>query len=140
MGHQFYRIFLFFFLSASLYLLTACTTSMEDFYEEGEGIITQLIQELGSIHTREDLLKETPQLKKLFNRLVDVIIATREFQLSHFNVQGNDRQNYELSETLRLELNRIYSLEGGRKIIENCQEQALNRLDTFEKRINKKQN
>ena len=41
--------------------------------------------------------------------------------------------NHELSDQLRIELNRLYEMEGGRNIIEKCQESALRRLDSFEK-------
>jgi hypothetical protein len=46
----------------------------------------------------------------------------------------NNKMDRALSEHLRRELNRIYGIEGGREIIEKCQEEALFRLDGFEKR------
>jgi hypothetical protein len=118
--------------------LTACSSphSLDEFEEEGEGVILSLIQELQSIYTREQLLAASGKLQKQFDRLVNVIIAAKEFYHSHpdFNAEMAMPYNHELSDRLRIELNRLYLLEGGRQIIEKCQEKALLRLDAFEKK------
>ncbi len=109
--------------------------SLEDFQEEGEGVIRSLIQELKGIHTREQLLAASGKLQRQFDRLITLIIAAEEFSFSHPEVEKGEeiRHNHELSDQLRVELNRLYRLEGGRQIIEKCQEKALHRLDAFEK-------
>lgn len=120
--------------------LTACgPRSLEDFREEGEGVTRSLVKELSVIRTRSELLKAVPRLQKLFNNLIDVMIAAREFQekSSKFDPIEWTYHNHELSDQLRIELNRVYALEGTREIIEKCQEQALHRLDAFEKRLAK---
>jgi hypothetical protein len=112
--------------------------SLEDFREEGEGISRQLTKELSSIHSRQDLLASQTRLSALFNKLVDVIIAAQEFRYAHPDAEPLTHHDIALSEQLRSELNRIYAIEEGRKIIEKCQEDALDRLNTYERKIGKR--
>ena len=73
--------------------------------------------------------------------MTDIIINAREFKLGHPNAEIPElsQKDIILSDQLRSELNRIYTtIEGGREIIEKCQEEALNKLDTFEKTLNAK--
>jgi len=119
-----------------LLLFVSCGRhSLDDFEEEGEGVMRSLIQDLRTIHTRDQLLSSTGRLKRLFERLVDIIIAAEEYRLSHPEAakDGLAGPNHELSDQLRIELNRVYQIEGGRLMIEKCQEIALHRLDAFEK-------
>ena len=121
-----FPLFLLFIL-----VLTGChSSSLDDYQEEGEAVIRSLIQELKKIHTRHELVRATPSLQKLFDRLVSVMVAAEEFRLSHQeSIKGSEvRVNHDLSDQLRVELNRIYRLEGGRQIIEKCQERGLCRI------------
>lgn len=124
-----------------LVMVTGCgPRSLDDFQEEGEGVMRSLIQELQGIHTREQLLAASGRLQRHFDRLVNIVIAAEEFSLVHPEEKGEvGRHNHELSDQLRIELNRLYRLEGGRQIIEKCQEKALHRLDAFEKKQAKSQ-
>jgi hypothetical protein len=119
------------------FIVTSCgPCSLDDFKEEGEGVIRSLIQELRAIHTRDQLLAASGKLQRLFDRLVFIIIAAEEFSFAHPELAKREsmRHNHELSDQLRGELNRLYRLEGGRQILEKYQEKALHRLDAFEKR------
>lgn len=116
---------------------TGCARrSLDDFKDEGESVTRSLIQELSKIRNRRQLLTASPKLQRLFNQLTDVMIAAQEFR-QKFPDANKDIifSNNELSDQLRLELNRIYKIEGGRQIIEKCQEQSLYRLDAYEKRM-----
>lgn len=128
-------------LSLSLFvvmlILTGCSPrSQEDFREEGEGLTRSLIQELQAIHTREQLLAASNRLQRLFDQLVNVMIAAEEFHALHGEQDKGEltQRNHDLSDQLRVELNRLYCLEGGRQMIEKCQENALHRLDACEKK------
>jgi hypothetical protein len=120
-----------------LCLVSCGPRSQEDFRDEGETIAYSLIEELRHVHSRDDLLAKTPKLKQLFHSLVDLAIAARDFREKHpeanFLSQGS-RKEETVSDQLREELNRIFLIEGGREIIEKAQEEALNRLDAFEKK------
>lgn len=125
-----------------LILLVGCRSrSLEDFKEEGEGIIRSLIQTLQSIHTREQLLASSETLESLFDRLVTVMIDATIFYDALSDSQKIEavRPFYDLSESLRLELNRLYHLEEGQALIEKYQDRPLQRIDAYEKqRVKKK--
>ncbi len=108
--------------------------SLDDFLEEGEGITRALVIELKQVRTRDDLLAHAAKLQQLFNALVDVIIRAQEFKDLHPNAQPSNTYVNEqiMGDQLRVELNRVLRMEGGREVIEKTQEEALNRLDTFE--------
>lgn len=132
----------FFLGFLTLALLTSCgRQSLEDFREEGEGITRSLTQELRSIHSRDELILHFPRLKKHFDELVNVMISAREFQEKYpKSIEVPlEKGNHDISDRLRVELNRIYQIEGGRELVEKAQEQALNRLDAFEKRMASRQ-
>lgn len=125
------------FLSLLLFLITACSShSLEDFREEGEAISLQITRDLKQIHSREELLASAGKLTRLFDKLVDTIIAAHEYQAKHPEAELADLSPNQriVSEQLRIELNRIYRIEGTRPIMERCQENALHRLDAYEKR------
>ncbi len=126
-----------------LLTITSCGYhSLEDFQEEGEGITRSLIQDLKKIHNREQLILASERLKHHFDRLVLLMISAEEFSLSHPKLENKEgeRISHDLSDELYAELNRIYRMEGGRQIIEKCQEKALYQLDAFERRHRKKGN
>ena len=128
------RSFLYLLL---LIFLTACgPSSLEDFQEEGGAVSRSLINELSHIHTRNELQAASPKLKRLFNDLVDVMIAANVYAERHHDAESAviSSKQHALSEKLRTELARIYAIKGGRELIEKCQEEALNRLDAYEKK------
>lgn len=70
-------------------------------------------------------------------KLTDTMIAAREHHEndSYAEPLPFSAKDKELSERFRAELNRIYEMDGGREVIEKCQEEALNKLDAFEKNL-----
>ena len=137
---SFLNLRIIFFLNAILLTLClSCTKSLEDFKEEGEGLTRSLIQELQEIRTRKDLQLSYGRLQILFTRLSDLMITAQEFQEKHhLSSLELSKENHELSELLRIELNRIFLLDGGKELIEKCQEPALQKLDAYLKRMQKK--
>lgn len=125
-----------------LLILAGCKSlTLEDFREEGEGVTRSLIQTLQTIHNRDQLLAASERIEYLFDRLVSVMIEAATFYDSLPEEEKGEtlRSSYDLSDPLRLELNRLYRLEAGRTLIEKCQERPLQRLDAFEKqRIKRK--
>lgn len=119
------------------FTFTGCgRRSLEDFRAEGETVSRALILELSKIRTREQLIASGSRLQRLFNDLTDLMIAAHEFRQKHKETEKIDLPaNLELNNLLRNELNRIYKIEGGRQLIEKFEEQALHRLDSFERRL-----
>ncbi|KIC72338.1 hypothetical protein DB44_CK00110 [Candidatus Protochlamydia amoebophila] len=130
---------IFFLIGCFLFLTSCGPKSLEDYKEEGKGITRSLIQELREIRNRDQLLASTSLLQKRFDQLVFVMIGAREFQYKYPNMESHELTlaDHELSDKLRIELNRIYHIEGAKQIIEKCQEMALNRLDACEKKLSK---
>jgi len=120
-------------------LLCGCSpNSLEDFHYEGESRCRALIQDLQKIHNREELTKAIPTLKKSFEELVTLMIHAREFQENHPDENTSAAYESAASTLLAEELRRIYAMEGGREVIEHVQQEALVRLDAFEKACAKK--
>jgi hypothetical protein len=124
-----------------LLLLYSCSpNSSIDFQHEGEAHCRVLVNDLGKIENREQLLRAEPQLKKHFEALVDLMIAARRFQQSHLEDVPHDGAPEEntMEVALEEELRRIYAIEGGREVIERAQHEALVRLDGDERAFTKK--
>jgi len=126
------------FLYLSFGFICGCSpNSSDDFHHEGESFCHALRNDLKKIHTREDLQRVAPDLKKKFNSLVDLIIASRIYQQKHPNEEAPEFNDSEETASMLLleELQRIYTLEGGREVVENAQREALIRLDGFERNL-----
>lgn len=128
------RSFLILFIS--LIVFASCgSPSLEESREEAQGVTRSLVKELQAIHSRAEVIERLPKLKKLFNRLVDVLITAHELK----NKQKVDapllaNEDLLLSDSLRGELSRVYGIEGARNLIEKAQQDALYRLDAFLKK------
>ncbi len=122
---------------STLFVWSCSPNSYEEFHDEGERAIHCLLTELQNVETREDLLYKAPRLRKTFDDIANTVIAAREYQRTHPHHEPlalSPRRRY-LNDLLRAELNRIYeSIYGGRTIIEECQFEALNVLDSYEKK------
>lgn len=131
-----------FVLVLSLFLLgmlSGCSpSSLEDYRLEGEARCRTLLEELQKIHNREQLVKAAPHLKKYFNNLVTLMIHAREFQETHPDETPGLSTESNASSELEEELRRIYAIEGAREIIERAQQEALVRLDAFERARSKR--
>ncbi len=122
-------------------LLCGCSpNSSEEFQREGEARCRMLVVDLQKIENREQLLLTEPILKKHFEGLVDLMIEVREFQQKGIEDISNELPFEEnvTEASLENELRRIYAIEGGREIIERAQQEALVRLDAYERALVKK--
>lgn len=130
---------LYFSLFLSLILASCSPGSLADFQHEGEALSRNLILDLDKIEDREQLLRAEPQLKKHFNALISLMIAARTFQEEHPEdlLIDLDRPK-EIEIALQEQLKRIYAIEGGREVIESAQQEAIIRLDAFERSLAKK--
>lgn len=107
---------------------------------EGQEIVRALIKELKPIRSREQLVQRSPKIKKIFNQLAEILIKAKEHQLYECTNEIDSDQTHAqyYSNQLKEELNRLYRLDGGKETIENCQKDALERLDQFEQKIRKR--
>jgi hypothetical protein len=125
----------FFLAILSCLFLYGCSShTLADYQEEGKSILYSITQQLQKIHTREQLITAGPELQKQFNQLVDVMLAAEAFKQKSKNLEEIEiTVNHELSDLLRIEINRLYQIEGGRALIEKSQESALHRLEMWSK-------
>ncbi|MBA3816096.1 MAG: hypothetical protein H0X29_06185 [Parachlamydiaceae bacterium] len=124
------------FLLISAFLLFSCSQrTLEDFRDEGEGVVRALTAELKKIRSRDDLLTHAPNLKKYFELLADIIIEASKYKETHPESEliSPNKKEQSASDQLRIELNRVLHLDGGPEVIEKVQEEALNRLELFNK-------
>lgn len=124
------------FLLVIAALASGCSPgSLKDFRHEGESACRDIVADLQSIENREDLMRMEPILKKRFEKLVSLIIEARQFQIAYpeeaLSVQMP--QENDLSDVLKEELERVYSIEGGKEIVERAEREAMLKLDAFEK-------
>ncbi len=117
--------------------LCSCSpSSMEDYQREGEALARVLISDLQKIQTQEQLIKEEPNLKKHFEAFVTLMIQAREYQQKHReDVVVEPSFEHGESEALKAELRRVYAIEGGRESVERTQQEALVRLDAYERNL-----
>lgn len=138
--NRFWSVSLSFVHWIFLLLLCSCSpNSSEEFRQEGEGRCRLLVATLQKIENREQLLLAEPALKKHFERLIDLMIDAREFQEGFGDVPNENAFGESARTTsLELELRRIYTIEGGREVIERAQQEPLVRLDAYERALAKK--
>lgn len=107
-------------------------------YLKGERVTARLVYQLQRCRDTQSLVKNQKKLQSLFDELVTVMIAFREYH--HKQGQSGDlkKKNNRYSHALKAQLTRIYHLEGGPRIIEKAQSYALRRLDSYENRLKKR--
>ena len=118
-------------------LLVGCgPDTLQEYRQEGQATTRNLIREMRSISSREQLVDAVDRLEALFDELADVMIGARERQdeeLRDAPLPLTDR-DHQLSAALKAEIDRLYQIEGGRDLVEAAQRDALSRLDAFEYR------
>lgn len=116
-----------------LLLFCACTrSSIEEYRRDGEALCRSFTHLLQRVETREDLLKSLPEIKRHYEEIAKLVIEAQNYKKEHEGeaVEPWDSSDALASETLMLELKRIYRMEGGRELMENAQKEAFFRLDS----------
>ncbi len=106
-------------------------TSLEEYRREGESLCRRFTEELQKIETRDELLAALPNIRRRYEEFVDLMLEVKEFEEEHFG-EATDPWNtsdFLASESLIIEMKRLYQLEGGRELMEKTQREALFRLD-----------
>lgn len=120
-----------------LCLCQCASPQWDDFREEGSALSKALLHELKGIQSRDDAVRASSRVTTLFNRLTDEMIAAREFQEQH-PLESTDEiseEREELNASLANELSRVYGIPGVRDILERSQQDALHKLDAFERQL-----
>lgn len=112
------HIFKFFLLFS--YLLISCHNSSYDvFRQKGRVKIKELITDLKSIKTKDQLVEYEKKLIKSFNELDELVLEVKEYQKNNpaLETPSLEDLDYELSFALKNEIQRIQRLEGGKEIL-----------------------
>ncbi len=121
-----------------LFFCSCSPNSAQEFQKEGETHCRNLVLELQKIEDREQLIAAEHKLKKQFEELIDLIIEAREYQQKQIDSDEAAFEENGFEAPLEKELRRIYTIEGGREVIERTQQEALVRLDAYERALAKK--
>ena len=104
-------------------LLGACQSgSYAKFKEKGNSKSKSLIDELKMVRTKDQLIERRHFLRRYFDDLADLNDQAKTYALNHPSepLPLLDSESKELSDLLKAELLRVYRLDGGREIIDEC--------------------
>ena len=121
------------------FLLSSCSPSSSREYQlEGEDIAKAILKRLERVQSAGDLVREGPKLKKDYAKLVQVMIAAREYQERCPLEEVALQPRMEVSDALKREFMRVYQLEGCHELMEALQRESLHKLDLHQKRLEAK--
>lgn len=105
-----------------IFLLSSCQSGFEGFREKGRASTRSLIEELKNVRTKDQLLIHRDSITAHFKDLADLYQKAKDYADQHplEELPLFDFADHELSEELKLEILRIYRLEGGREILNYC--------------------
>ena len=118
-------------LGLLIVIACGCRRSPAAFQEESRAQIGSLISLLEGITTLEELASQQYNLKMRFVNLVELMIDIQKYQVKYRVKWEPGEDDLALSDQLRYELHRLARLEGAKMIIEKCQNEALERLESF---------
>lgn len=110
-----------------LILAGGCSRSIDQCRRDAEATECALYRLLVEAHTREELRERLPKLRRLYLELAQLQLAAEKAYDRDEWVAAKATPS-EWSEKLRLELIRVYELEGGRELVENAQDDAIRLL------------
>lgn len=122
-------------LALIFFFLSACNAKSPDYFlAQSRAINRELLELTENIEDLDDLLAAQAPLQRLFNQLVDVMIAAHKWQIKTSVIWQGTEEDQRLCRELKSQFCRLYQIPTAKVLIEKCQETALMRLDTFERR------
>lgn len=114
-------------------LLFSCQSHPEDnLRKKGVQCSRAFAEELKEIRTSEDLKVALPKMRKRFSELAELILEVRNLK----EISGNQIPSPE-GDALFAELSRLSELPGGRELIELAQREAILRLSSSSRCLEK---
>jgi hypothetical protein len=123
----------------STLLLMACSCcgggdKRSYFLAKGEQCTEQLISELSEVQTLQDLFEKQEELTILFDRIAQLSIEARVYQLKTKSTWGATDEAEVRNQELKKQLLRVLKIPGTRAFLEKCQASAFEKLYVFESR------
>jgi len=116
-----------YFLLLLIFVVGCNPSTLSEWRVEGVSIVRDLVEELESVKTLKDLEGKKFSIKKKYNKLVHVMIEAEKYDED----QSDLRPESFYSDALRQQYLRIYSIEGGRELLFEIQNESLHKLDLF---------
>ncbi|MBB65059.1 MAG: hypothetical protein CMO81_08340 [Waddliaceae bacterium] len=116
------------FISLSVFLHSCGPRSLEDCRDQAERVSRNLLYDLEKIETKDDLTRAIPKLRGHYTQLADLLIDAHSLKEGEITVYS---PSHSLNEDLRKELVRVYSIDGGRELMEKAQREGLHRLNLY---------
>lgn len=119
--------------------LSACSSDhLEDIYQRGQVILTDMCKELHEVHSFDDLEKKSPYLKKKMRKLTRLMIQAEHYHRKHphrlLEVVSQKTPSL-ISDKLHYEILRICEeIDGSQALLEVLQEEMLDKLDLNERK------
>lgn len=134
--------FSYFFYDGSMvrllifFLLFSCGVhSKADCRNSAKGVVKSMMYQLRQVDSIEDLQRVGPALKKKFVSLVDIMILAQNVD-APLSDEIEYVQSY-LNNALKIELERIFKIQGCKEKMQELQREALIRLDKHHQRLKK---
>lgn len=108
-------------------LITSCqSSSYEDFHENGRAKTRSLVAELRKIRTRDQLIENEAEIESALLDLALLLKRVENYQRLHPDAAppALTAADHELSDELRVEILRIFRLDGGREVINRCRDKV----------------
>ena len=123
------------FLFLVFFVIGCSPSTVQDCKREARGIIKSLTADLKEVQTREDLIDHEKTIQKKSRELVSLMIRLKKLEEKGLTIPKDDDQTF--SDALMQEMKRIYTIQGGRELIERFQREALLELDAFDQKRKK---
>jgi hypothetical protein len=118
-------------LAACSLVLFGCRAKNEEYYLlKGESIQQEIVAELSSAQTLQDLLPKEETLTQLFLELSSLAIRADQWKKKH-KTREKALGSEESRTGLEQEFRRVLAVPGAEAFLEKCQKQALDRLDIY---------
>ncbi|OGN61348.1 MAG: hypothetical protein A3F09_03635 [Chlamydiae bacterium RIFCSPHIGHO2_12_FULL_49_11] len=119
-----------------LFLFGCSSSDPAALREEGKRTISLLTEKLATCDSVAALELERFEIEELFQKFVHLMILQKKRELRKGKCMAPlSGENLEISAALQNELVRLYRLPGGRKVLEEMQEEPARRLDRFYSRL-----
>lgn len=115
------------FIVACLLFLSCTPSSYDGFYREGEALAYAIAKDLEKVETLEDLRRIEERLKKKFDKLTDLMIAFERFNQGMVGQIATGKNTF-TSDKLKFQMERIYSMEGGKEAFESIAQESLQKI------------
>lgn len=121
-------------LSITLFLTACHSRALEDAQKTSQAILIDLCKDLQEVKTLDQLVQKAPKLKKNMRKLTELMIEADQDYRKHPEEPCKDVSPL-TSDMLQYEILRLCEdVEGAQSVLEEIQEEMLDKLDLYERK------